>query len=156
MSKPHPHEKLKQYHFDGQKWNFVFPHTSKKKGICKVIRCKRPARVRVRSNLRVEHSSFCITCTSRLWRANHPDRDAYRQIKDRAKRRGQIFKITFEEFLEAIAGTEYVERRGTGKGELHLDRIRVHEGYVKGNLKVITMEENLRKQREVDYCSGPF
>lgn len=151
----HPHQILKQYRFDGQRWHHILAQ-SKKKGQCRVRHCSRPARVQVRRNLRTVQHTTCITCASRLWRANHPDRDAYRQIKDRALRRGQIFKITFEEFLEAIRGTEYLIRRGTGIGELHLDRKKVHLGYVPGNLQVITTAENLRKQREVDYCRGPF
>jgi len=147
---------LKQYQHNGKRWTFIFPRTPKRKGQCKVIFCKRPARVRVRKNLYVEHCATCITCESRLWRANHPDRDAYRQIKARAKERGQIFRLTFKEFLTEIEGTEYLSRRGTGIGELHLDRKIVHLGYVPGNLQVITTAENLRKQREVDYCAGPF
>lgn len=152
----HPHQKLKQYVHDGTRWHHIFSQTRKKKSQCQVIRCQRPARVRVHSNLRIETCRTCITCESRLWRANHPDRDAYRQIKDRALRRGQIFEITFEQFLQSIAGTDYLARRGTGRNELHLDRIRVKEGYVMGNLQVITTAENLRKQREVDYAEGPF
>lgn len=153
----HPHQILKQYRHDGQRWHHIFPASPKKKGICKVIRCQRPARVEVRTykqTFRTVNHPICITCESRLWRANHPDRDAYRVIKDRAKRRGQIFALTFDEFLKAIEGTEYLTRRGTGIGELHLDRKKVHLGYVPGNLQVITTAENLRKQREVDYC--PF
>lgn len=155
----HPHQRTKQYRYDGQRWHHIFPSSPKRKGQCKVIRCKRPARIEIiRENgkLRTSHRSICDTCASRLFRANHPDRHAYHQIKDRAKRRGQIFELTFSQFLAAIEGTEYLSRRGTGIGELHLDRIRVHEGYVSGNLQVITTAENLRKQREVDYCAGPF
>lgn len=124
-----------------------------------MIRCQRPARVEVireKGNLRISHRSVCDTCACRLFRANNPAREAYRQIRDRAQRRNQIFRLTFNEFLEAIKGTEYLSRRGTGTTELHLDRIKVHLGYVPGNLQVITTAENLRKRYEVDYCSGPF
>ena len=144
---------LKQYRHTGSKWVHVFAQTPKRKGQCKVVYCKRPARVRVRTGLRVENSSICITCASRLFRANNPARYAYRQIKDRAKRKKQIFSLTFEEFLEVIDGTEYLERRGRGKDELHLDRIDVSQGYVRWNLQVITAAENLRKQQDVDYCT---
>jgi hypothetical protein len=150
---------LKQYRYDGQRWHFIFPQTQKRKGQCKVIYCKRPAREQVRweaGKLRFVHHGVCITCQSRLYRANNPAKEAYRQIKDRALRRNQIFCLTFDEFLTAIEGTEYLTRRGTGIGELHLDRKIVHLGYVPGNLQVITVAENLRKQREVDYCVGPF
>lgn len=151
---------LKQYRQIGDRWYHVFPQTPKREGQCKVIFCKREARVEVRSRsngLRTCVHSVCLTCQSRLYRANHPAWDAYRQIKDRALRRNQIFKLSFEEFLREIEGTEYVQRRGRGLDELHLDRIKVHLGYVPGNLQVLTTEENLRKQREVDYAEpDPF
>jgi hypothetical protein len=150
---------LKQYRHDGTRYHFIFPQTQKRKGLCKVIHCKRPAREQVRweaGKLRLVHHGVCITCQSRLYRANNPAKEAYRQIKDRAFRRNQVFRLTFDEFLTAIEGTDYLTCRGTGIGELHLDRIRVADGYVPGNLQVITTAENLRKQREVDYCRGPF
>lgn len=146
---------LKQYRQEDGKWYFVFPKKPKAKGKCKVIHCARAARVEVRQarrGLTVVTHSVCLTCASRLYRANNPARDAYRQIKERAQRRNQIFELTFEEFLEVIEGTEYLSRRGTGLDELHLDRIKVHRGYVKGNIRVITCAENLRKQHEVDYA----
>lgn len=147
---------LKQYRQIGDRWHHIFPANPKRKGQCKVIYCKRPARICIRKNLRIQQNAVCITCASRLYRANNPARDAYRQIKERAERRGQIFKLTFEEFLKEIEGTEYIARRGRGIDELHLDRIKVHLGYVPGNLQVLTTEQNLRKQREVDYCNQPF
>lgn len=156
MSKPHLIHTLKQYRHDGQRWHHIFPASPKRRGQCRVIYCKRPARVRIRRNLYIEKCSICITCASRLYRANHPARDAYRQIRQRAADRNQIFDLTFEQFLQEIEGTDYLSRRGTGIGELHLDRKKVHLGYVPGNLQVITTAENLRKQREVDYCAGPF
>lgn len=149
----------KQYRQHGERWVFVFPREPKRKGQCKVIYCKRPARIEViqeKGKLRTSHRSICDTCASRLFRANNPARDAYRQIKERAGRRGQIFKITFEQFLQAIEGTEYLARRGRGIDELHLDRKKVELGYVPGNLQVLTTAENLRKQREVDYAKEPF
>jgi hypothetical protein len=150
---------LKQYQHNGIRWHHIFSQTPKRKGQCRVIFCKRLARVQVRrkaGKLCVATHSTCITCESRLWRANHPARSVYREIKNRAKRRGQIFDITFEQFCATPRFEEYLTHRGTGIGELHLDRKKVHRGYVPGNLQVITTAENLRKQREVDYCTGPF
>lgn len=150
---------LKQFRQEGDRWVFVFSRYPKRKGQCRVRHCKRPARTRVRiaaTGFRIETCRACITCESRLFRANNPAWDAYRQIRDRAKRRNQIFRLTFAQFLKEIEGTNYVARRGTGVHELHLDRVKVHLGYVPGNLKVITAAENLRKQREVDYAKGPF
>ena len=152
---------LKQYRLDpaSDAWEHIFPKKPKRKGQCKVIYCARLARVQVRrtlSGLRTTTHAICPTCESRLFRANNPAKEAYRQIKDRALRRGQIFQLTFDEFLSEIEGTEYLARRGTGINELHLDREKVHLGYVRGNIKVITCAENLRKRNTVDYCRGPF
>lgn len=150
---------LKQFRQEGDRWVFIFPKDRKRRDQCQVIYCKRVARVEViqeKGKLRTSHRSVCDTCASRLFRANNPARDAYRQIKDRALRRGQIFKLTFQQFLHEIEGTEYLARRGRGIDELHLDRIKVDLGYVPGNLQVLTTAENLRKQREVDYVKGPF
>jgi hypothetical protein len=149
---------LKQYCHDGTRWHFIFPKEPKKRGLCKVIRCRRLARVQVRfrnGQLRTAINSICQTCESRLFRANNPAVEAYRVIKDRAKRRKQVFSITFEEFCAIPRFDEYIARRGRGTDELHLDRKEVHLGYVPGNLQVLTTAENLRKQREVDYAQ-PF
>lgn len=147
---------LKQYRREGDRWVFVFTQSRKRKGQCRVRHCQRLARVEIRKNLTINQRSVCDTCASRLFRANNPGKDAYRIIRDRAERRGQIFNLTFAEFMAIPRIEEYLERRGRGIEDLHLDREKVHLGYVPGNLKVITAAENLRKQREVDYCAGPF
>lgn len=147
---------LKQYTYDGKKWSHIFTSSRKRRGQCKVIYCKRLARVRIRKNLRVETCSVCITCASRLYRVNNPAREAYRQIKDRAERRNQPFTITLADLLAVPRINEYLARRGRGIEDLHLDRVKVELGYVPGNLQVLTTAENLRKQREVDYTNQPF
>ncbi len=150
-------ETLKQYRFDGQKYHHVFAKEAKRKGQCRVRNCRRPARIQVRSKhagkgFRTVNHSTCITCEVRLYRANNPAREAYRQVKERARQRKQIFDITFEQFCAIPRFDEYIARRGRGIDELHLDRVKVERGYVPGNLQVLTTEENLRKQREVDYA----
>jgi len=92
---------LKQYRMEGTKWVFVFPKTPKRKGQCKVIFCARPGRVEVRKSahgFKPIYHTVCPTCQSRLYRANNPAQEAYRQIKDRALRRKQIFELSFTEF----------------------------------------------------------
>jgi len=148
---------LKQYQHNPKAdppWSYVFPKKPKRRGQCKVIYCQRAARVEVRpyrSGLRTVIHAVCSTCECRLFRANYPAKEVYRQIKERALRRKQIFRLTFDEFLKEIEGTEYLTRRGTGVDELHLDREKVELGYVPGNLRVITCAENLRKQHLVDH-----
>ena len=160
MSTPKLVQTLKQYRFDGTKFHHIFASSEKRKGQCKVLRCRREAPVEIiRENgkLRTSHRSVCYTCHCRLYRANNPAREAYRQIRDRALRRNQIFDLTFEQFCAIPRFAEYLQKRGRGIDELHLDRVKVHLGYVVGNLAVITTAENLRKQREVDYATAdPF
>ncbi len=159
MSTPKLIETLSQYRHDGERWHHVFTSSPKRKGLCRVIHCRREARLevrRVQSKLRTVIHPICCTCRSRLHRANHPAQEAYRQIKERAARRKQVFDITFEQFCAIPRFQEYLERRGRGIDELHMDREKVELGYVPGNLRVITAAENLRKQREVDYCNQPF
>ncbi len=147
---------LKQYQHDpmSNTWTFVFPKKPKRAGLCKVIYCARVARTEVRrtpTGVRTITHSICTTCRCRLYRANNPAKEAYRQIKDRALRRNQVFNLSFDEFLRVIEGTDYLNRRGRSLNDLHLDREKVHLGYTPENIKVITAAENLRKQREVDY-----
>lgn len=152
-------ETLKQYRRIGDRWEHIFAQGAKRKGQCQVIYCKRFARTQVRpyrGKLRTVINAVCCTCESRLKRANNPVYEIWRQIRERARSRGQIFNITLDELMAVPRFDEYVQRRGRGIEDLHLDRVKVELGYVAGNLQVLTTEQNLRKQREVDYANHPF
>ena len=80
-----------------------------------------------------------------LWRMENKPRAYFSQIRDRARRKDIVFKITFQDFLDAVNATGYLERRGRQSFNLHLDRRDALKGYERGNLRVITSVQNCSK-----------
>lgn len=80
-----------------------------------------------------------------LWRLRNPFRAAFRQIKDRAKRKGIDFALSFEDFAELAAQTGYVEGKGRSASSLSIDRENAGIGYVLTNIRVMTVAENSSK-----------
>jgi hypothetical protein len=73
-----------------------------KKGsrICHVRFCTRQ-RDRVGGNL------VCITCRSRIWKANNPVRAIFNAIRNKASRRGIPFEISYEYFEALCRETDF-------------------------------------------------
>lgn len=91
---------------------------------------------------------ICHKCHSRKVRSNNPIKYAYDTLKFNAKRRGRHFTITLDYFKKLIEGTNYIHAKGRTKLALQIDRIDNELGYVPGNLRVITQEENQKAYRE--------
>ena len=71
----------------------------------------------------------------------------YLDLKNRAGQRGHEFSITFEYYYKTVwLDTGYSERHGKTKECLSVDRKKNGIGYVPGNLTVLTVSENARKQ----------
>lgn len=118
-------------------------------GICPVRGCRRRKGNKKR---------LCERHAARWWRFHNPLRAAYIQLKHHAKTRRKLFSITFEEFREFIEPTRYLDDRGNARFCLHIDRIREEDGYVSGNLQVLTCSENVAKEnrrRFVAYFNRP-
>ncbi len=110
-------------------------------GECKVTRCRNNITgTRLRNG-----ETICSRRDKRLWRINNPEKAAFQNIRARAARKKIVFTITFENFMEEIKGTGYVEGRGCSPASLHLDRKDPLLGYEPGNLKVLTCAENCAK-----------
>lgn len=92
-----------------------------------------------------EGKTECNTCNKRRWRENNPIMAVYTAKRDDARKRRIGFFITFEEFVKFIVDTEYMLRRGRGKFDLTIDRIKPQLGYRAGNLQILTNQENARK-----------
>ena len=105
-------------------------------GVCAVFRC---------CNAKLPDRVVCNTHKQKLWRTRNPTRAAFRQIKDRAARKGLEFSLSFEDFEEFVKGTGYMVQKGVKPGCLHVDRIDNRVGYVLGNLQILTASENCRK-----------
>ena len=85
---------------------------------------------------------FCHKCHSRKVRSKNPIKYAFDTLKFNAKRRGRAFTITLDYFKQIISGTNYIHEKGRTKLALQIDRIDNELGYVPGNLRVVTQEEN--------------
>ena len=101
-------------------------------------------------NRKLEHNKLCTKCRWRRWKEKSPAKYAYGNLKRRAKQRGKIFTLTFQQYYKEVwLDTGYAERHGKTKDCLSVDRKRNEIGYVSGNLKVLTVSENsIKGQRK--------
>ena len=130
-------------------WDLVL--SSKDKGsTCQVRFCRSPKRT-IFSRGKHYVCTICEKCKSRRWRANHPVAAAYHCIKDRAKRRSQLFAITLAHLEELCIGSNYPAQRGRRPNALHIDRKIPSLGYVPGNLQILTAHDNTSKRHTHDY-----
>lgn len=105
-----------------------------RKGVCKHWGCNRP--------VRGKGQKVCSTCHSRLQRMRNKKRYIFDQTRDSARKRGIEFNLTFKQFLEFDAETDYCARRGRNPEDLTIDRIKTTRGYEVGNIRVLTWIEN--------------
>ncbi len=104
--------------------------------ICAVAYCRRKRRADKKSRL-------CHTCESREYRANHPIRAAYYNLRSHAKRRGIPVTITFDQFEAFVLSTGYIHKKGNRlRSHLNIDRIDNTKGYSVDNIQVLTLYEN--------------
>jgi hypothetical protein len=88
----------------------------------------------------------CSTCSTRKHRKENPLKHAYQNIKDKAKKRGHEFGITWEEWQDwNKLYPEYMELKGTGPNDLTLDRKDENYGYFIWNIQVLPNAENKKK-----------
>lgn len=92
-----------------------------------------------------KQGNYCYSCVMRKYAAKNPVKYAYIVLRQNAKRRGHEFTITFSEFEEFCTKTSILLGRGRTKDSYSIDRIRENEGYVPGNLQVLTVSENTKK-----------
>ena len=73
-------------------------------------------------------------------------RDAWQHLKDNSKRRGVYFDLTFEEFAEFCYEYKYLIGVGRSKTSYSVDRIIEELGYTAGNIHVLPLADNSRKE----------
>lgn len=95
--------------------------------------------------------NYCHSCHKRRYKERHPERYAYSNLKQNAKRRGKEFDLTFEDFLAFVIKTNYMVSKGRYKESYHIDRIDETKGYTVDNIQVITNTENIRKFLQYNY-----
>lgn len=106
-------------------------------GMCPVLGCKKP---RCKSK-----SIHCSQHRYQLWAANNPAKAAYACLRSNAKRRKKVFTLTFEQFLQFIADTAYLDHKGRERHCYHIDRIDPRGGYTFDNIRTLTCTENTAK-----------
>lgn len=111
--------------------------TGKDPTLCVVAYC--------RSKRGGNYSRLCHKHKLHKWRVENPEKYAYNNLKDSARRRRLPMTLSFAEFLEFVQSTDYMTRKGCTANDLQIDRIDASLGYQKGNLRVITTTENTVK-----------
>lgn len=117
--------------------------TKPRKGTCPVVRCRRPSSER--------HCGLCVAHYMLRWRKENPERAAYNTLRDHAKDRKLEFTLSFDYFCGLAHALRYTENSGTFRGMLTIDRVDPTKGYVPGNLRVISVEENTAKGNRERY-----
>ncbi len=98
---------------------------------------------------------FCPKCRSRQFKEAHPLKYSFNLLRSGAKRRGKVFTVTFEEYEKLAKETGYDVGKGKSADCLSIDRIDNSKGYEPGNLRVITISENVKKQRRLEFVGIP-
>lgn len=120
----------------------------KKQGLCLVVGCKNKRYAKKRYLI-------CITCNSRNVSSKRPEARTYRNLKSNAKHRRKHFSLTFDEFKEFCAETNYMELKGRSADAMTIDCIVAELGYRKGNIQIMTKRDNSSKGTKfVEYPIG--
>ena len=126
-------------------WQFNFAR-NKSPNLCKVLYCSNPS-----PHFRtggVDRNRVCNKCRSRRWRLNNPMRASWGWLQISAKKRRIEFRLSYDEFAAFVSTTRYMEEKGRTGNCLSIDRIDNTRGYEPGNLQILTISENVVKQRE--------
>lgn len=111
-------------------------------GVCRAYRCAAAPR-----NIATHPTStqLCGSCYKAQWRAANPERAAFGIQRDHARARRIPFTLTFEQWWAVVEPSGYMDGRGCLRHQLHVDRLDPSKGYEVGNIRVITCEENVRR-----------
>lgn len=121
---------------------WLIDREKKGSGVCCVRWCDHHVRTSKRGGF------FCYRCAQRRNRERNPLVYAYKTLRSNARRRRHRFTLTLEEFEVFCIETGYLARKGRNPDSLTIDRIDDRKGYEAGNLQVLTLVENVRKQNE--------
>ena len=103
--------------------------------------CKQPYCKKKRGNKRV----FCDKHHLQNQKERNPISYTFNALRSNARRRGKDFTLTLEYFTNWCAETGYMETKGKTKTAMTIDRDDQTKGYVPGNLKIMSNDENRKK-----------
>ena len=89
---------------------------------------------------------LCEKHSKQLWRAENPKKYAYNNLRDSARQRKIQFSISYDYFCGLADAFGYFIVESDNHGDKpSIDRRDATKGYVEGNLRVITVSENVIK-----------
>lgn len=96
-------------------------------------------------NIAAKRRTICYKCITAKYKEKNPVKYAYYVLRNNAKRRGVAFELTFDEFSEFCVKYDYLAGKGRKKESYSIDRRDNTIGYLKSNIRVMTLGENSRK-----------
>lgn len=114
--------------------------------ICAWRRCKKRS---------LASSQYCSKHKHKKRKEDDPVGYYYDNLKQNARRRQKFFGLTKEEFAEFCEKTDYLNKKGKGRGKYHIDRINPELGYVAGNIQILEHVDNVNKYHQQEK-SLPF
>ena len=118
-------------------------------GLCCVKGCRRPA---VTKGKTLGGFWFCHKCWQARWRFNNPRVSTYRNLKDNARKRGLEFNLTYDYYLGMMDCAAAWDVQAETRGEIvTIDRVDPTKGYVMGNIRVVSLSENVIKGNKERY-----
>lgn len=104
------------------------------------------------------YSRLCHKHKTYKWRSENPEKYAYNNLRDSARRRKLPMTLSFHDFLSFIQDTGYMEQKGNTKESLQIDRLDASRGYEVGNLRIVTTTENTvkgnKERRRAEYLES--
>lgn len=91
-------------------------------------------------------SPFCARCRSRRFKEKFPLKYSFNKLKQRARERGHAFNLTYDQYEKFAVESGYALDKGKQPTSLSIDRIEGSKGYEVGNIRVLTLSENTRKE----------
>lgn len=110
--------------------------------MCNTKNCKKP---------RAKNRNYCHSCIQEKKKQKDTVKYAYWTLRNNAKRRGKVFKLTLEQFREFAHKTNYMVGKGKQKESYHIDRINEAGAYAADNIQVLSNTENVRKFLRYEY-----
>lgn len=118
-----------------------------KKKQCLVVGCTNISRAGQKCS---NGCKFCTKHDHEMRKKKNPHLYWYGVLRRNAKRRKKVFTITLEYFIQFCNETNYINLKGKKSGSMTIDRKIDELGYIDGNLQILEVGANSRKQY-VDY-----
>src|ERR1017187_1608535 len=109
----------------------------KAKGQCLVIGCAKQSR---------KKGLLCYMHEREMIKEKNPHLYWYGVLRRNAKRRGKVFTISLEYFIQFCNETNYINTKGKKSGCMTIDRKIDELGYIEDNIQIMEVGCNCRKR----------